>query len=92
MDASATSSFKLTSRLRKHQGDPRYTALAERLEALKERRERGLLNNIEFLKQLLELAKDVLAVEKEAPPRRMKSAPRKSPPSCSSRSGTRRPR
>ena len=33
----------------------------ERLEALKERHEHGLLNSVEFLKQLLELAKDVVA-------------------------------
>lgn len=38
------------------------------LEALKERHERGLLNSIEFLKHLLELAGDLVATEKETPP------------------------
>jgi type I restriction enzyme R subunit len=60
--------FKLTERLRKHMGTPRYKALSERLEALKERHERGLLNSLEFLKQLLDLATDVVAAERETPP------------------------
>ncbi len=60
--------LKLTARLRKHLGNPKYRALSERLEALKERHERGLLNSIEFLKQLLELAHDLVATEKETPP------------------------
>lgn len=59
--------LKLTARLRKHMGQPRYRMLSERLEALKERHERGLLNSIEFLKQLLELAHDVVAAERETP-------------------------
>ncbi len=60
--------IKLTARLRKHMGNPRYMALSERLEALKERHERGLLNSVEFLKQLLELARDLVVTEKETPP------------------------
>jgi type I site-specific restriction-modification system R (restriction) subunit len=60
--------IKLTARLRKHMGSPRYKQLSERLEALKERHERGLLNSIEFLKQLLELARELVATEKETPP------------------------
>jgi len=59
--------LKLTARLRKHMGTPRYRALSERLEALKERHERGLLNSVEFLKQLLELAREVVAAERETP-------------------------
>jgi type I restriction enzyme R subunit len=49
-------------------GNPRYRALSERLEALKERHEAGQLHSIEFLKQLLDLARDLLEVEKETPP------------------------
>lgn len=60
--------IKLTARLRKHMGDPRYKALSERLEALKERHEHGLLTSVEFLKQLLELARDLVRTEKGAPP------------------------
>jgi type I restriction enzyme R subunit len=59
---------KLIARLRKHMGNPRYKSLSERLEALKERHERGLLNSVEFLKHLLELARELVAVEKETPP------------------------
>ncbi|WP_437757568.1 type I restriction endonuclease subunit R [Sorangium sp. So ce1389] len=60
--------IKLTGRLRKHMGDPRYKALSERLEALKERHEQGLLNSVEFLKHLLELARDLVRTEKDTPP------------------------
>ena len=60
--------FKLAQRLRRHMGNPRYRALSERLEALKERHEAGQLHSIEFLKQLLDLASDLLEVEKETPP------------------------
>ncbi len=60
--------LKLTARLRKHLGTPSYKKLSERLEALKDRHERGLLNSVEFLKQLLELARDVVAAERETPP------------------------
>jgi type I restriction enzyme R subunit len=58
---------KITARLRKHMGNPKYRDLSERLEALKERHERGVLNSVEFLKQLLELAHDLVATEKETP-------------------------
>jgi type I restriction enzyme R subunit len=60
--------IKLTTRLRKHMGNPRYKALSERLEALKERHEQGLLNSVEFLKLLLELARDLVRTEKDTPP------------------------
>lgn len=59
--------FKLTARLRRHMGNPRYKALSERLEALKERHERALLNSVDFLKQLLELARDLVRTEKDTP-------------------------
>jgi len=60
--------FKISSRLRKHQGNPKYRALSDRLEDLKARYEAGLLESVDFLKQLLALAKDLVAVEKETPP------------------------
>ncbi len=59
--------IKLTARLRKHAGNPKYKALAERLEDLKNRHEQGLLVSIDFLKELLELAKDVVRLERETP-------------------------
>jgi len=60
--------FKLAQRLRRHMGNPRYRALSERLEALKARHEAGQLHSVEFLKQLLDLARDLLEVERETPP------------------------
>ncbi len=49
-------------------GNPRFRALSERLESLKERHEQGQLHSIEFLKQLLDLARDLLVAEQETPP------------------------
>ena len=60
-------SVKLTGRLRKHTGNPQYKALAERLEDLKNRHQQGLLLSIDFLKELLALAKDVVKMERETP-------------------------
>ena len=60
--------IKVARRLRKHLGNPKYKALSERLDALRDRFESGVLNSVEFLKQLLQLAKEVLQAEKETPP------------------------
>jgi type I restriction enzyme R subunit len=56
---------KLIARLRKHLGHPKFTALGERLEKIKERHEQGFLTSLEFLKQILEIAKEVVEAEKE---------------------------
>lgn len=60
--------IKIIARIRKHKNDPRFVALGERLERLRERHEQGLMNSREFLKELLDLAKDVLATEKTVTP------------------------
>ena len=60
--------IKLIARLRKHLGNPRFTALGERLEKIKERHEQGFLTSLEFLKQILELAKEIVEAEKETEP------------------------
>ncbi len=60
-------SIKLTARLRKHSVNPTYKELAERLEDLKKRHEQGLLVSIDFLKALLDLAKDVVKMERDTP-------------------------
>ncbi len=60
--------FKLTARLRRHMANPKFKALSARLEDLKDRHERGLMNSIDFLKQLLDLTTDVVKAEKEIPP------------------------
>ena len=43
-------------------------ALGERLEKIKARHEQGLLNSLEFLKQLLTLAKEVVEAEQRVDP------------------------
>jgi type I restriction enzyme R subunit len=60
--------IKLIARLKKHLGIPKFTELGERLEKIKERHEQGFLNSLQFLKEILELAKDVVEAEKEADP------------------------
>lgn len=59
--------IKITTRLRNRAHDPRFKALAERLENLKNRHEQGLVDSVEFLKDLFHLAKDVVAAEKTTP-------------------------
>jgi len=60
--------IKIVARLRKHKGNPKFVALAERLEKLKERHEQGLIASIDFLKELLKLARDVVEAEKKVDP------------------------
>ncbi|MBY2998425.1 HsdR family type I site-specific deoxyribonuclease [Rhizobium leguminosarum] len=60
-------SIKLAGRLRKHSGNPKFKALGERLEDLRNRHRQGLLLSIDFLKELLALAKDVVKTERETP-------------------------
>lgn len=60
--------IKLIARLRKHKTNPKFIALGERLEKLKERHEQGLLHSLDFLKELLTLAKEVVQAEKQVDP------------------------
>ena len=60
--------IKLIARLRKHPGNPVFTALGERLERIRERHEQGFLTSVEFLKQILELAKEVVEAEQATDP------------------------
>lgn len=60
--------IKVVKRLRNHSHDPRFKALAERLEELRQRHEQGLLISVEFLKELLGLARDVVEAERAVPP------------------------
>lgn len=60
-------SVKLAGRLRKHAGNPKFKALGDRLEDLKNRHQQGLLLSIDFLKELLALAQDVVKTERETP-------------------------
>lgn len=52
----------------KHAKDPKFIKLGEKLETLREKHEQGLLTSIEFLKLLLELAKEAAQAEKEVVP------------------------
>ena len=44
---------------------PKFQKLGEKLEELREKHEQGLVTSIEFLKLLLELAKEAVRAEKE---------------------------
>lgn len=57
--------IELTKRFLRHKGDPRFIALGQRLEELRDKAERGLINSIEFLKDLIELAKETVQAENE---------------------------
>ncbi len=60
--------IKLIARLRKHKGNPKFVELGERLERIKEKNEQGLLHSIDFLKELLTLAREVVEAEKRVDP------------------------
>lgn len=55
----------LIHRFRQHQGLPVFKKLSERLEALRDKAERGLIVSIEFVKELCRLATDTLQAEKD---------------------------
>ena len=55
----------LRLRLGTHKGDPNYKKFAEKLDELRQKMEQSLISSIDFLKQLLQLAKDVLEEEKK---------------------------
>lgn len=56
----------LVNRLTKKENNPIFKQLSERLEALRERAEKGLINSIEFIKDLCQIAKETLQAEKES--------------------------
>lgn len=60
--------INLVAKILKHGGDPKFVRLGEKLEALREKHEQGLVTSIEFLKLLLELAKEAAQAEKEVIP------------------------
>jgi type I restriction enzyme, R subunit len=56
----------LIGRFKKNPGNPKFKALGERLEELRDKAEQGLINSVEFIKQLCELAKDTLRAERDS--------------------------
>jgi len=55
----------LVKRFKKHEGNPTFKKLSERLEDLRNKAERGLINSIEFVKELCKIAKETVSAEKE---------------------------
>ena len=55
----------LIARIRKHQNNEKFIKLGQRLEELREKHQQGLITSIEFLKTLLQLAKETVAAEQE---------------------------
>lgn len=58
----------LIPRLRKNIGNPKFKKLADKLDELRERMAQNLKTSIEFLKELLTIARDVLKAEKDIEP------------------------
>lgn len=57
--------IEISKRLARHQSNPKFVALGKKLEELRDKAERGLINSVEFLKQLIEIAKETVQLEKE---------------------------
>ncbi len=60
--------INLVAKIMRHSKDPKFIKLGEKLESLREKHEQGLLTSMEFLKLLLELAKEAAQAEKEVVP------------------------
>ncbi|NGM83961.1 HsdR family type I site-specific deoxyribonuclease [Paenibacillus sp. 7124] len=58
----------LVAKIRKHSNDVKFVKLGEKLENLREKHEQGLITSIEFLKLLLELAREAAEAEQEVVP------------------------
>ena len=57
--------IKIVRRLRRHGNNPKFIALGERLEKARDRYLKRLIDSIEFLKELLEIAKDLVVEEQK---------------------------
>jgi len=60
--------ISLVAKILQHGKDPKFIKLGEKLEQLREKHEQGLITSIEFLKLLLELAREAARAEKEVVP------------------------
>ena len=56
----------LAAIIKGHIDDPAFVSLGERLEKLRQQHEQGLIGSVEFLKHLLDLARDTAAAVKKA--------------------------
>lgn len=66
--ASKRIEINLVAKILNHSNEPRFIKLGEKLEELRAKHEQGLITSIEFLKALLELAKEAAQAEKEIVP------------------------
>ena len=57
---------ELTKRFKKHGDNPKFKDLSERLEALRDKAEQGLIASIEFVKELCKIARETVEAEKDA--------------------------
>lgn len=57
----------LVAKILKHQDNPVFIDLGKRLEDLRDKHAQGLIDSVEFLKELLDLAKDVSIAEQVVP-------------------------
>lgn len=58
----------LVAKINAYTDDPKFISIGEKLERLREQQEQGLITSIEFLKRLLELAREAAEAEKEVVP------------------------
>ena len=58
----------LVAKINRFTDDPKFISIGEKLERLREQQEQGLITSIEFLKRLLELAREAAEAEKEVVP------------------------
>ena len=58
----------LVATIQKHSKNKKFQKLGEKLEQLREQHEQGLINSVEFLKMLLDLAREAAQAEKEVVP------------------------
>lgn len=58
----------LVAKINAYTDDPKFISIGEKLEKLREQQEQGLITSIEFLKRLLELAREAAEAEKEVVP------------------------
>lgn len=66
--ASKRIEINLVAKILNHSNEPKFIKLGEKLEELRAKHEQGLITSIEFLKALLELAKEAAQAEKEIVP------------------------
>ncbi len=66
----------LRERFKKGEGNPVFKALSDRLEALRDKAEQGLISSIEFVKELCQIARDTLQAEKDLEQNNQEKSPK----------------